>query len=92
MLLADNGFDLFDFWRQILVIASTIYVLVTTGQWLYSWYVMLRAKDRYTVMARQYLLIQLLRLSPKRFFWELLDLFIWTVVLIALIFLHMPWE
>ena len=90
MLLAD--FDLFFFWRQILVIAGTIYAMVTTAQSLYGWYVTLRARDRYTSMARQYLLIQLLRVSPRRFFWHLLDLAIWTVVMIGLIFLHTPLE
>ena len=90
MLLAD--FDLFFFWRQILLYASTIYVLITTGQWLYSWYVTLWARDRYSSMARQYLLIQLLRISPRRFFWDLLDLAIWSAIFIAIVLLHTPWE
>jgi len=86
MVLAD--FDLFDLWRQILVIACWIYAIVTTAQWVYSWYGTLWARDRYTSMARQYLLVQLLRISPRKFVWELVDIAILTAVMIVLIFLH----
>lgn len=81
-------FDLFFFWRRVLMIACTIYAIVRLAQSGYDWYVRLRAPDRYTAIARQYLLVQLLRLSPRRFFWDLFDLAVLGAIMLALIFLH----
>ncbi len=86
MLLAE--LDLFFFWRRVLVIACTIYALVRLIQAAWTWYVRLRGGERYMAIARQYLLIQLLRVSPRRFAWELLDLAVLTLVALALIYLH----
>jgi len=81
-------FDLFFFWRRVLVTACTIYAIVRLAQSGWTWYVRLRGGDRHVVIARQYLLIQLLRLSPRRFFWEIVDLIILGIVVLALIYLH----
>ncbi|MDD4888913.1 MAG: hypothetical protein PHU85_03215 [Phycisphaerae bacterium] len=89
-MLADGGFDLFFFWRRVLMIACTIYAIVRLAQSGYSWYVTLRGPGRQWSVARQYLLIQLLRVSPRRFFWELLDVAILSAIMVTLIVLHGP--
>jgi len=83
-------FDLFFFWRRVLMIVCTIYAIIALAQSAYAWYVRLSGRERYMSMARQYLLVQLLRVSPRRFVWELVDLAILTAVFLTLVFLHLP--
>lgn len=80
--------DLFFFWRRVLVIACTIYAVVRLAQSLYGWYVTLWARDRYTSIARQYLLVQLIRVSPRRFAWDLVDIAILSAIVLGLLYLH----
>ena len=88
MMVSD--FDLFFFWRRVLMIACTIYALIQLGQTLYTWYVRLKGRDRYSSIARQYLLIQMLRISPRKFAWELFGLAALSAILLVMIFLHIP--
>ena len=86
MILAD--LDLFFLWRRILVIACTLYAIVRLAQAARTWYVRLSGRQRHMAIARQYLLIQLLRVSPKRFGWQLLELGVLAVTLLGLIYAH----
>ncbi len=87
-ILAD--FDLFFFWRRVLMIACTIYAVIRLAQTAWTWYVRLSGRARHLAIARQYLLIQLLRVSPRRFLWHLLDLAMLLIVLLLLIGGHVP--
>jgi len=86
MMLAD--FDLFFFWRRVLVIACTIYAIIRLAQTARTWYGRLSGRGRHVTIARQYLLIQLLRISPRRFIWELFDLAVLAALAGVLIYLH----
>ena len=81
-------FDLFFFFRRLLVIACAIYSVIRLAQAARMWYGRLSGPARHTAMARQYLLIQLLRVSPRRFTWELLDIALLAALAGALIYVH----
>ncbi len=80
--------DLFEVWRTILCVLCTIYALVVMGQSLWSWLVFFAGDDRRTAMLRSYALVQLLRLRPRRFSWEFLQIGAWLVVLALLLNWH----
>ncbi|MCG3180489.1 MAG: hypothetical protein BIFFINMI_02851 [Phycisphaerae bacterium] len=81
-------FDLFFLWRRILVIACTLYAVIRLAQSAMLWYGRLTGPSRYTSMARQYLLVQLLRISPRRFIWEIMDIALLAALAGTLIWLH----
>jgi hypothetical protein len=64
--------DLFDLYRFLLAWVVTIYCVVTTAQWGWGWYVWLSSSDRYIVMMRRYMLLQILRMKFREFWGELL--------------------
>jgi hypothetical protein len=82
------GRDLFEFWRLVLGSICTIYALVIAARSLWGWLVYFSGMDRSVSMARQYLVVQLLRLRIRRFSGELLRIALWTGVLIYLLRLH----
>jgi hypothetical protein len=81
-------FDFFFLWRRVLIIACYLYAAIKTAQAVMLWYRRLSGRGRYLSMARQYLLVQLLRVSPRRFAWEMLDLLILSAATLALIYAH----
>ena len=64
--------DFFNLWRWLLFIVGTIYFLVVTAQSLYGWYVWLAGGERYVSLARQYIIVQGLRLRFKTFWGDVL--------------------
>lgn len=80
--------DLFFLWRRVLMIACTIYAVIRLAQSGWCWYQRLRGRDRRLSMARQYLLIQLLRVSPRRFAWELFEIAALAGAVLTLSALH----
>ncbi|MFT3789037.1 MAG: hypothetical protein QM770_23160 [Tepidisphaeraceae bacterium] len=66
--LASTFFNAF---RYLGFVFVTIYFLVTTAQNLWGYYVWLSAKDRYTGMLRNYLIVHGLRLRVRPFMWDL---------------------
>ena len=86
--LGQPTLDLFFFWRRVLVIACTVYGLVRLAQTAVMWYSRLTAPGRTVAMTRQYMLLQLLRVSPRRFLWQIIDLLVLSALLLTLIYLH----
>lgn len=80
--------DLFELWRLVLGFLCTIYATVVTVQSLWSWCVYFSGADRSTTLMRRYVIVQLLRLKPGRFSWELVQIGFWLVVLIAILRVH----
>lgn len=80
--------DLFELWRLVLGILCTIYATVVTVQSLWHWGVYLSGGDRSTTLMRRYVIIQLLRLKPGRFTWELVQIGFWLVVLMVILRVH----
>ena len=82
------GRDLFELWRLVLGTACTIYALVVTIRSLWGWVLYFSGMDRSVSMARQYLIVQLLRLRVRRFAGELLQIAFWAAALIYVLRLH----
>lgn len=80
--------DLFEFWRLVLGILCTVYATVVTIRSLWGWCVYFSAPDRSTALMRRYVVVQLLRLQPGRFTWELLQIGFWLVMLALLLRWH----
>ncbi len=80
--------DLFEFWRLVLGILCTFYATVVTVRSLWGWCVYFSGTDRSTALMRRYVVVQLLRLSPGRFTWELLQIGFWLAALIVVLRLH----
>ncbi len=59
--------DFFNFWRYLLATVVTIYATVVTLQSLWGWYVYLSSADKFTTIARRYLVLHGLRLRIKTF-------------------------
>ena len=83
-----DRYDLFELWRLALGLVCTIYALVVTGQNLWEWIVYLSGRDRATVLVRQYVLVQLLRLRVRRFAGELAQIVFWLVALAVILRWH----
>jgi hypothetical protein len=58
--------DIFDFWRYLLSLVVTIYVLVYTARTLWGYTCWFRTSRRYSVMGH-YALVLLLRARIRRF-------------------------
>jgi hypothetical protein len=76
-------FDLFYFWRWILVVVCTIYAAARLGQTAWHWYVYLWAESRSSVMMRRYVFVHALRVRMRRLTFELVQI-VALVVLFAL--------
>lgn len=59
--------DLFAIFRWLVFVFVTIYVTITTIQFLWSWYTFLRQRDRYIGLLRNYLILHGLRIRVKSF-------------------------
>jgi hypothetical protein len=59
--------DLFAIFRWLGFVFVTIYVTITTIQFLWSWYTFLRQRDRYIGLLRNYLILHGLRIRVKSF-------------------------
>ena len=59
--------DLFAIFRWLAFVFVTIYITITTIQFLWSWYTFLRQRDRYIGLLRNYLIVHGLRLRMKSF-------------------------
>lgn len=80
--------DLFFLWRRVLVIACFVYAAVRLAQFLIRWYRNLSGQGRYISLARSYVLLHMLRISPRRFAWEIVDIVLLAGVATTLIWLH----
>lgn len=59
--------DLFAIFRWLVFVFVTIYVTITTIQFLWSWYTFLQQRDRYIGLLRNYLILHGLRIRVKSF-------------------------
>ena len=80
-------FDLFFFYRRLLMAISAIYALVMLVDRMTSFWRGLRGA-RHLEMARKYIVVQLLRLRVRDLWPDLLRLGLWCLVLSGLITLH----
>lgn len=82
------AFDLFYFWRWILVAVCTIYTIVRLGQSLWGWYGFLWSEGRSMVLMRHYAFVQVLRLRVHRFTLELAQIAVLAGLLAAISWIH----
>ncbi len=80
-----HGFDLFFLWRWILAVSGGVYTVLRTIQSLNSWLERLEGRDRLSRIRRHYLLVHLLRVRVRDFWWELLQIVLWVVLLVLII-------
>ncbi len=81
-------FDLFFFFRRVLVIVCAVYGVVRFSHSLWRGHRYLSSGRRSTALARDYLLLHLLRVRVHRFSVDLLGIAILTAALIGVIWLH----
>ena len=81
--------DSFELWRLLLAAACSVYAALVTLRSLWTWVVYFSGPDRQTTVMRQYLVVQLLRLRPGRFAWELVQIAFWSVLAIILLRLQL---
>ena len=82
------NFDLFYFWRRLLVVVVGIYCLITTVDRTIGYWRLLHGQERHWGYARKYLLIQLLRVGWRDVGWELTQIAFASAVLVTLIWAH----
>jgi hypothetical protein len=84
----DAPFDLFFFFRRILVILVTVYATVVTLQSLWDWYVRLTSSGRYISLLRRYLIVHGLRLRFTSFWGDVLICLLLTMTFALLWHAH----
>ncbi len=83
-----GGRDLFQLWRLVLCATCTVYALVVAGRSLWRICVHLSGPGRTASLLRSYLIVQMLRLRPRRFAWEFLQIGLWLTILLVLLAWH----
>lgn len=84
----EHGFDVFFLWRWILAISGGIYTLLKTMQSISRWLDWLEPTDRLSRIRRHYVMLHLLRVRLRDFWWELLQI----VLLMILLLLFIRWH
>ncbi len=79
-----HGFDVFFLWRWILAVSGAVYTLLRVIQSMSRWLDWLEARDRLSRIRRHYVMLHLLRVRVRDFWWELLQI-VGLVVLLVLI-------
>jgi len=82
------AFDLFYFWRWILVAVCTIYTIVRLGQSLWRWYGFLWSEGRSMALTRHYVFVHFLRLRVHRFTLEVVQIAVLVGLLGAISWAH----
>ncbi len=83
-----RGSELFDLYRQVLVIVVGTYAVVKTVNFALRWQAKTSAARRAEAVARRYLVVQFLRLRIRRFTLDLLQVAALLVILSYLLWLH----
>lgn len=83
-----GGRDLFEVWRLLLGTICTIYAVVVTGRSLWRWCIYFSGSERTTSLMRNYVIVQLLGLRPRRFTREFLQIGLWAAILLVLLYGH----
>lgn len=87
MAIAD--INLFDFYREALVVVLVIYGTLVSIHVLSGWLAALNdQRNPYARHLRSYVQVQVLRLRVRPFAWDLLQICGLTAILIALLVLH----
>ena len=81
-------FDLFYFWRRLLVAVVAIYCLITTLDRMAGYWRLVHGEERHWGYARKYLVIQLLRVRWHDVGWELTQIALCLAALVTLIWAH----
>lgn len=76
--------DLFRIFRNLLALIGAVYATIITLQSLWSWYVWLAGRDKFTKMLRRYVLVQGLRLRFRAFWGDLIICVLLTIAFFML--------
>jgi len=89
MLSSPTDIDLFDLWRRMLGVVCGIYVALRSAQSLQRLYELLWGQSgRLTVLARRYVLVQLLRTRLRKFACDLIEIVALALLFAGLLFAH----
>jgi len=80
--------DLFQFWRWLLAVVCTVYALIITARSLWGWFVTLSGADMPHVVARRYVVVQLLRLRLADFAIDLVRISLLAGMFAFLVYAH----
>ena len=81
----EHGFDVFFLWRWVLAVSGAVYTLLGTIQSVSRWLDWLEPRDRLSRIRRHYVVLHLLRLRVRDFWWELLQIVLLVVLLVLII-------
>jgi hypothetical protein len=84
--------DLFNLFRWLLFVFVTVYFLVTTIQFLWSWYVWLWQPDRYMNLLRNYVILHGLRLRVREFWGDVIICILLSTAFLLLWYAHIVLE
>ena len=87
-ILTEQGVDLFFLWRWTLAVTGAVYTLVRAVQSIGRWLDWLEPTDRMNRIKRHYIMVHLLRLRVRDFWWELLQIALLVILLILVIYWH----
>ncbi len=85
MILA--SLSLFELFRWLLAIVCTVYAIIVTGQWLYSW-LQYFGLSRQTALLGRYATVLLVRIRLRRFVLELLQIGTLIALFFYIVHLH----
>ncbi len=83
-----TGGDIFSFYRQLLALLVGTYSLIRLIHFVWRWQAAMESGRRSEVLARRYLVIQILRLRISRFALDLVELGALLLLLAWVIHLH----
>ncbi len=87
-ILTEHGVDLFFLWRWMLAVAGAVYTLVRAVQSIGRWLDWLEPNDQLSRIKRHYIMVHLLRLRVRDFWWELLQIALLAAALILIVRMH----
>ena len=80
-ILTEQGVDLFFLWRWMLAVAGGVYTVTRAVQSLSRWLDGLESADRNSRMKQHYIIVHLLRIRLRDFWWELCQIALLAAVL-----------
>ncbi|NIA07462.1 MAG: hypothetical protein GWP14_07495 [Actinobacteria bacterium] len=86
--MTEHGVDLFFLWRWMLAVTGAVYTATRAIQSLSRWLGGLDTTDRINRIKQHYIVIHLLRIRLRDFWWELCQIVLLAGVLMLVVRMH----
>ena len=87
-VFTEQGVDLFLLWRRMLAVVAGVYTATKAIQFINRSLGELESTDRISRIKQRYLMVHLLRIRLRDFWWELCQIALLAVVLILVVRMH----